>query len=92
MQRSLAKRIWYGLVSVVSRLIAVIVFRIHCSGRENIPTTGGGLVCANHQSFLDPLLIGLPRRPAALTTSVFLPRRLALTRGGPPPIDLASLT
>ena len=33
-------------------------------GVEHIPPTGGGLLLANHQSFLDPLLIGLPlRRP-----------------------------
>lgn len=59
MQRSLAKRIGYELVSVVSRLIAVVVFRIRVAGREKIPASGGGLVCANHQSFFDPVLVGL---------------------------------
>lgn len=35
-------------------------------GVQHIPPTGGGLVLANHQSFLDPLLIGLPlRRPVS---------------------------
>src|SRR5262245_65834184 len=28
-------------------------------GRQNIPRTGPVLVIANHQSFLDPLLVGL---------------------------------
>jgi 1-acyl-sn-glycerol-3-phosphate acyltransferase len=33
-------------------------------GYERLDEAGGGLVLANHQSFLDPLLIGLPlRRP-----------------------------
>ncbi|MEX0724704.1 MAG: lysophospholipid acyltransferase family protein, partial [Planctomycetaceae bacterium] len=33
-------------------------------GLQNVPPSGGGLILANHQSFLDPLLIGLPlRRP-----------------------------
>lgn len=27
---------------------------------ENLPKSGGGLVVANHQSYLDPLLVGLP--------------------------------
>ncbi|VAX39521.1 Acyl-CoA:1-acyl-sn-glycerol-3-phosphate acyltransferase [hydrothermal vent metagenome] len=29
-------------------------------GVKNIPQTGGGLVLVNHQSFLDPLLVGAP--------------------------------
>lgn len=29
-------------------------------GLENIPPSGGGLMVINHQSFLDPLLAGLP--------------------------------
>lgn len=29
-------------------------------GLENLPPAGGGLIVANHQSYLDPLLIGLP--------------------------------
>jgi 1-acyl-sn-glycerol-3-phosphate acyltransferase len=33
---------------------------------ENVPKVGGGLVLANHSSFLDPLLIGLPlQRPVS---------------------------
>ncbi|MFN0198277.1 MAG: lysophospholipid acyltransferase family protein [Planctomycetaceae bacterium] len=38
--------------------------RYRARGLENIPQIGGGLILANHQSFLDPTLIGLPlRRP-----------------------------
>ncbi len=35
------------------------MFRIRCHGRQNIPTSGPLIVCANHQSFLDPALVGL---------------------------------
>jgi 1-acyl-sn-glycerol-3-phosphate acyltransferase len=35
-----------------------IGFQARCWGRENYPATGGALICANHQSFLDPMLIG----------------------------------
>jgi 1-acyl-sn-glycerol-3-phosphate acyltransferase len=42
-----------------SRLLAIGVFRIRCWGRENIPATGGGLLLSNHQSNLDPYLVGL---------------------------------
>lgn len=31
-----------------------------CRGSQQLEDAGGGLVLANHQSFLDPLLIGLP--------------------------------
>ena len=37
----------------------MLVFRIRCRGREHVPATGGGLVLSNHQSHLDPVLIGL---------------------------------
>lgn len=35
-------------------------------GLEHVPRTGGALILANHQSYLDPLLIGLPlQRPVS---------------------------
>ena len=42
------------------RLVFVTWLRYRARGAEKIPTTGGGLVLANHQSSLDPLLVGLP--------------------------------
>ncbi|EAQ82488.1 lysophospholipid acyltransferase family protein [Blastopirellula marina] len=57
--RSLAKRLWYDALRVFARMSGICLFRIRVYGRENWPTDGGGLVCPNHQSYLDPLLIGL---------------------------------
>lgn len=34
--------------------------RYRARGIERLPTTGGALLLINHQSFLDPLLVGLP--------------------------------
>lgn len=34
--------------------------RYRARGIENLPATGGALLLVNHQSFLDPLLVGLP--------------------------------
>jgi 1-acyl-sn-glycerol-3-phosphate acyltransferase len=59
MQRSLPNRIWQTFVKSIARLIAVTVFRVRASGRELIPRSGGGLVLSNHQSNLDPVLVGL---------------------------------
>jgi 1-acyl-sn-glycerol-3-phosphate acyltransferase len=58
-QRSLAKRVWYSSLRMVCRLVAVLVFRIRCHGREHIPREGGALVLANHQSHFDSVLVGL---------------------------------
>ncbi|HEV3025517.1 MAG TPA: lysophospholipid acyltransferase family protein [Pirellulales bacterium] len=57
--RSLPKRLWYAFLHVTCRLLAVVVFRVRVEGREHVPSTGGVLVLSNHQSHLDPVLIGL---------------------------------
>ncbi|MCE5304042.1 MAG: 1-acyl-sn-glycerol-3-phosphate acyltransferase [Planctomycetaceae bacterium] len=57
-------RIWYRLLQRFLQLLAIVVYRVRFSGRENIPTSGGVLVVSNHQSHLDPPLVGIgvPRR------------------------------
>ena len=47
-----------------------------CAGRENLPLTGPALIVSNHQSYIDPLLVGLIARrsltylaPLSLPTS-----------------------
>lgn len=42
-----------SLIAVVTRLIA----RIEIEGRENLPGTGPALLCPNHTSYLDPLVV-----------------------------------
>lgn len=59
MQRSLVKRLGYNSFRTVCRLLGTALFRVRVVGRENVPTAGGGLVCSNHQSFFDPILVGL---------------------------------
>jgi 1-acyl-sn-glycerol-3-phosphate acyltransferase len=59
MPRSPAQPYVYSLLRLVARLIGVTFYRLRCEGRENWPTTGGGLVCSNHQSFFDPPLVGM---------------------------------
>jgi len=58
-QRSFFRRSVYSMSRMTSRLFGKLFFRLRWSGSENFPTTGGGLVCSNHQSFFDPVLIGL---------------------------------
>jgi 1-acyl-sn-glycerol-3-phosphate acyltransferase len=58
-QRSLSKRLWYDFLRVVFRLIGVAFFRVRVFNRQLIPQSGGALIVSNHQSHLDPILVGL---------------------------------
>jgi 1-acyl-sn-glycerol-3-phosphate acyltransferase len=58
-QRSLSKRLWYDFLRVLCRALCVVVFRIRVFGRQHVPSSGGVLILSNHQSHLDPILVGL---------------------------------
>ncbi len=57
--RSWGQILLYNVAHIVARLVALGFYRIRVFGRENWPASGGGLVCANHQGFFDPILVGL---------------------------------
>lgn len=61
---TMARRVWYDSTKLVVRLGLMLAFRIRYTGAETIPAEGGVLVVSNHQSHLDPPLIGagFPRR------------------------------
>lgn len=63
-QRSLVKTYGYWSCHQFCRVTALLGWRVRCFGQSHFPATGGGLICANHQSHLDPVLIGCccPRR------------------------------
>jgi 1-acyl-sn-glycerol-3-phosphate acyltransferase len=56
-------RLWYFGLQFVMRLLSIALLRVRCRGLEHLPE-GGCMVLPNHQSFLDPILIGItyPRR------------------------------
>ncbi len=47
------------MIAALLRLISKLLFRVKIRGMENAPSNGKILVVANHESFLDGLLIGL---------------------------------
>ena len=59
MKRSLAKRLFYDVLWVVTRMLAVVLFSIRVENRGYVPAAGGALVLSNHQSNFDPVLVGL---------------------------------
>lgn len=59
-------RVWharwfYAGCHVVASLVFALFFRLRIANRDQIPE-GGMLVCCNHQSHLDPVLVGLACR------------------------------
>lgn len=56
--QALAHRIFYPVTTTGM----VALFSVRTWGYRNVPTSGGLLVVANHQSFLDPVLVGMAVR------------------------------
>ena len=57
--RPLLRRLWYASLKVVIGLLFWLLFRLRKCGAEHLPSHGPVLVLANHQSHLDPILVGL---------------------------------
>ena len=71
------KRFWYAFLQIWAQLICILLFRIRVYGRKNIPEKGPVLILSNHQSFLDPILIGV-----GLARQVNFMARMSLFRNG----------
>lgn len=54
-----------------------LVFRFRTGGSKNLPARGGAIVCANHASLLDPIVLqaALPRPIVYLMTAEYYDRR-----------------
>ena len=57
--RSSAQLLFYYLLHYIARMVAIAFYRVRVFGRKNWPREGGALLCANHQGYLDPVLVGL---------------------------------
>ena len=58
-RRSWLQRSVYAGFRILSRLVGVGLFGLRCYGRHHMPRRGAVLVCSNHQSTMDPVLLGL---------------------------------
>jgi 1-acyl-sn-glycerol-3-phosphate acyltransferase len=57
--RMLARKLWHQFLKSCLQLAGVSVYQVRFSGIRNIPASGGVLVVCNHQSHLDPMLVGI---------------------------------
>jgi len=58
-RRHWTQRASYSVLRQVLRVSGMVGLGVRCFGREHFPREGGALVCANHQSNLDPPLVGM---------------------------------
>jgi 1-acyl-sn-glycerol-3-phosphate acyltransferase len=61
----------------ISRMLSMLLFRLRARGQAGLPKSGGVLLVSNHQSFLDPWLVGI-----APSRQVHYMARDTLFRGG----------
>jgi 1-acyl-sn-glycerol-3-phosphate acyltransferase len=50
--------VWWGFVLWIIRILLFVFYRLRKSGQQHIPRTGSVLFVANHQSNLDPAIVG----------------------------------
>jgi 1-acyl-sn-glycerol-3-phosphate acyltransferase len=90
--RTFAARNWFRLCKFVCWSFVKLLFRFRWSGTEHVPARGPLLIVSNHQSHLDPVLVGVacPRQIHALARrSLFVgPFGRLIHSVGAFPIDL----
>jgi 1-acyl-sn-glycerol-3-phosphate acyltransferase len=91
-ERGLAAQFWYDLLWYPCWAFAKLWFRFRWSRQEQVPADGPLLLVSNHQSHLDPVLVGIacPRqlRFLARKTLFFWPLSWLIRSLGAVPIDL----
>jgi len=94
--KSALARWWYAFCKFGCWTFCKTLFRFRYTGGENVPVTGPLLVVSNHQSHLDPVLIGVasPRQVGALArASLFVgPFGWLIRSFGAVPVERGSAT
>lgn len=73
--------LWYKIVYVSSMTGFTLGFSLRYEGKQHVPRDGPVLLIANHQSFFDPVLVGLaaPRQLCYLARKTLFRHRLFAT-------------
>jgi 1-acyl-sn-glycerol-3-phosphate acyltransferase len=51
--------VWYTLLLFWAQLIFSVLFGIRAYGQRNVPRTGAVILASSHQSYLDPVIVGV---------------------------------
>jgi 1-acyl-sn-glycerol-3-phosphate acyltransferase len=90
-RRQLAAYLWYAILWCPCYAISRALFRFKFSGKNHVPLTGPVLLVSNHQSNLDPVLVGVacPRQLKYMARKglFFFPFNLWIRALGAVPID-----
>lgn len=57
--RSWTQVIVYDYLRILARSLCPMLMAFRAIGRTNYPRSGGALICSNHQSHFDPIIVGL---------------------------------
>lgn len=49
---------FYYVFKMLSKIYFSILFKVDIVGEENIPKSGGAIICSNHMSNYDPVILG----------------------------------
>jgi 1-acyl-sn-glycerol-3-phosphate acyltransferase len=89
--KQFAAWLWYAILWCPCYAISQLLFRYRFSGKSQVPLTGPVLIVSNHQSNLDPVLVGLacPRQLKYLARVglFFFPFNYWISALGAVPID-----
>jgi 1-acyl-sn-glycerol-3-phosphate acyltransferase len=50
---------FYRLIRAIARILFTLLFDLKVYGKHHVPSQGGVLIISNHQSYLDPVLLGV---------------------------------
>ena len=79
MEEGWPSRRWYEGIYWLSATVMTLGFSLRTQGHRHVPQRGPALLIANHQSFMDPILVGLAvRRHAVFLACQTLFRQRAL--------------
>ncbi len=55
--------LFYRSVQFILRIFLRLLFRIEVSGKKHLPVKGPAILCSNHTSFFDPVVLGCVVNP-----------------------------
>jgi 1-acyl-sn-glycerol-3-phosphate acyltransferase len=52
--------VWYLLLKTLGQVSFILFFKYRAYGTKNVPRNGALIIASNHQSYMDPVAVGIP--------------------------------